>query len=1117
MNRQPLVVSPGRRDAFTSIGAAVAAAAPGDTISVAAGRYEENVTLDKMVTLVAQDGDGTVEVFAQQGSVLVSAAEAAQLRGIVLRCTDESLAAVDVVGGEVALDTCTVSGASWATLLTRGQGALALRGCVVTSSAGVGVVVAAPVPSRVEDTEIADTVSSGVVVAEDGVVTLRRCLVLRAQGNGIGVNGRGRATVEDCEIVEAAKPAMVVEQHAGATITGLTVSGSANLDVYVTTDGPVTVADSRFGGSPLQSIHVSERSAPEFTRCHVTGVGQIAVQVSRGAAPVFVDCVIEDSPVGIAMDGESASRFERTTVRRSEQAAVQVGDGSEARFTGLRVTGGPGVTVSGQGSLVLTDGLIESGEKGAVLVSEGARATLADLHVVSTASTAIAFDRAGPSSATSLLVRGGGVRISGGEEASWRDSEIIDASSDGIEVVDGATLNAARCRIRGAHGDGIVLAAGARAVLAECEIVGSAGDGIRIDTTEPVLVRGGVATQSGGLSLRRPQSGQVTVEDLRTDDAPRDPEQNQVRDGAAAMPVFADADDLPEAEPSAELALAAGSGGLSGPLAELESLVGLVGVKKEVTALINLIKMSQARERLGLPMPPMSRHVVFAGPPGTGKTTVARLYGTVLAELGVLEKGHMIEVARQDLVGQYIGSTAIKTTEVVTKAIGGVLFLDEAYTLTAQSGGSGPDFGQEAVDTLMKMMEDHRDELVVIVAGYSDQMRKFLDSNPGLASRFTRAIEFPNYSVDELVVITTGLCRKHYYELTDDGLAAVRKYFERVPKGGTFGNGRVARTLFEAMVNNQASRLASRPPSKESELNRLTAADLRAEIEQLPVATGPTTPRLADDPVAAVEASAGWRRLGELVGQPTVRAAVGRRLVRLAEQAREGHPPGQQGNVIIGGVRGSGRSRIADLYAQTLSELRLLPVGHLVRVSVAHDLLARWPGQAESLVRTALDDAAGGMVVVDIDGEWAVQQHAPGVEVVEALQAEMQRRPGDPVVVLIGEQERLGALFAVMPELRRGFADGWGLGAYSTEDLAELAVRLLVRRGHEVPDEVRQALLDELSSGTHRTVRSVHQLAVQLSAAAASRTLAAADLRGVSPLQAGAGARARGPGLASVG
>jgi Mrp family chromosome partitioning ATPase len=517
---------------------------------------------------------------------------------------------------------------------------------------------------------------------------------------------------------------------------------------------------------------------------------------------------------------------------------------------------------------------------------------------------------------------------------------------------------------------------------------------------------------------------------------------------------------------------------------------------------------------MGLPMPPMSRHLVFAGPPGTGKTTVARLYGTVLAELGILAKGHMIEVARADLVGQYIGSTAIKTTEVVNKAIGGVLFIDEAYTLTSQAGGSGPDFGQEAVDALMKIMEDQRDELVVIVAGYSGQMEQFLDSNPGLASRFTRTIEFPNYSVDELVTITTGLTRKHYYELTDDAMGALREYFERVPKNDTFGNGRVARKLFESMVNNQASRLALEPPTKDSDMSRLTAEDLAAEIAQIPMAGQAAAATIESDPAAAVGASEGWRRLQNLVGQSAVRAGAGRTLIRLGELKHGNQPLAQNANVVIGGPRGTGRREIAKLYAQSLAELGLVAIGQLVNSSILDDLYPRWPGQAERLAQTVFDDAAGGVLVIDLDGDFDAAPNTPGVEAVEAVTQAVTKRPGAQVVVLTGEQGRLAALFTAVPALRTCFTEGWELAEYSVGELAEIAVRLLQRRGHDVPEEVRDALAHELAGAAQHTVYAAHQMARTLSATAASRTLAAADLRGAQSPQIGA--LALGQGLASV-
>ncbi|MGW4482238.1 right-handed parallel beta-helix repeat-containing protein [Amycolatopsis sp. NPDC004368] len=1103
MNRQLLVVAGDRPGAFPTIGAALAQAQPGATISVHPGRYEENLVVDRMVSLVAEQGVGTVEVVASQGSVLVANSEAVQLRGFTLTSTDASLVAVDVVRGEAALDDCRVSGASWATLLARLQGQLALRGCTVTSTAGAAVVVASPAQSTIEDTEIVDAASSGIVVAEVGSVVLRRCVVRRPQGNGICVNGEAVAVVENCEITGAQKPAMVVEQQGRATITGLTVRDSANVDLYLTSQGRVSVVGSHFLSAPMQAAHVAASSAPVLRECVFSGAGRNAVQATANAAPHFVDCTFEGSPVAILADGEATPKFERATVRGSTQTAVVVNADAAVTVTGLRLNtdGGRGIVLSGQSRMDLVDAAIETGHEPGLETTESARLTVGDIRVGSSAVHAVTLGSGAPSSLTSVLVRGGGLRVAGPGETALQDCEIAESNADGIAVAAGAVLAASRCRVRNAARTGVVLEEGSRGSLVECEVLGAGEDGFRVDTREPVTIRDCVVNDVGGEAVRRVEDDQSTVENVSADQA--------LASGLAGEFPAAPA---PPAEQQS-VSEAAGEV-LDGPLGELESLVGLAGVKKEVTGLINLIKMSQMRERMGLPMPPMSRHLVFAGPPGTGKTTVARLYGTVLAELGILSKGHMIEVARQDLVGQYIGSTAIKTTEVVEKAIGGVLFIDEAYTLAAGSGGSGPDFGQEAIDALMKIMEDQRDSLVVIVAGYSEQMELFLQSNPGLASRFTRTIEFPNYSVDELVTITTGLTRKHYYELTDDAITALREYFERVPKDSTFGNGRVARKLFEAMVNNQASRLALQPPTKDSELNRLTAEDLRAELVQLPAAAAAAV-SVGSDPAAAVGASTGWNRLRTLVGQAGVRENARRQLVRLGGLNQERQPLGHLANLVISGERGSGRAEFAKLYARSLAELGLVNVGQLVRCSVAADLFPRWPGQAEHLVRTAMDDASGGVLVLDVDGDWEVAVHSPGVEVVEAVAEAVTRRPADPVVVLTGQSQRVSALLGAVPSLRSAFTVGWELGEYTVDELAEIAVRLLVRRGHDVPDDVREALAHELAAASEHTAFAAHELARTLSIAAASRTLAAADLRGIRPPETGA--LALGPGLASVG
>ena len=259
---------------------------------------------------------------------------------------------------------------------------------------------------------------------------------------------------------------------------------------------------------------------------------------------------------------------------------------------------------------------------------------------------------------------------------------------------------------------------------------------------------------------------------------------------------------------------------------ELEGYIGLETVKKEVDSLINLVTIQKLRKENGLPVNDLSLHMVFSGNPGTGKTMIARLMARIYKSLGILSKGHLVEVDRSGLVAGYVGQTAIKTSEVIEKAKGGVLFIDEAYALTNRGG---TDYGQEAVDTLLKAMEDNRDDLVVIVAGYIELMEEFVHSNPGLESRFNRFLHFPDYSVDEMMAIFDMRCSQNGYTLSDDArdlLRSLLALYSLDVKG--FGNARGVRNLFERAVSAQANRLATDPEITKEDLMLLTADDIRA-------------------------------------------------------------------------------------------------------------------------------------------------------------------------------------------------------------------------------------------------------------------------------------------------
>lgn len=239
---------------------------------------------------------------------------------------------------------------------------------------------------------------------------------------------------------------------------------------------------------------------------------------------------------------------------------------------------------------------------------------------------------------------------------------------------------------------------------------------------------------------------------------------------------------------------------------ELNGYIGLTTVKEQVDQLVHWIEIAKLRKEHGLPQSDLSLHMVFSGNPGTGKTMIARLMSRIFHSLGILSKGQLVEVDRGDLVAGYVGQTAIKTKEVINKAMGGVLFIDEAYALTNRGEN---DYGTEAVDTLLKAMEDHRDDLVVIVAGYIEPMKKFLHSNPGLESRFNRFIDFPDYTLDELMAMFDMRCESKGYTLDPQARCALRQVIDRESTADVkgFGNGRGVRNLFETAIARQADRL----------------------------------------------------------------------------------------------------------------------------------------------------------------------------------------------------------------------------------------------------------------------------------------------------------------------
>ena len=789
-----------RTGEYASLAAALEAAAEGDVLTVAPGTYRENLVVARSVTLRGPEGSpGSVRIAPLDGVPLTVRASAI-VQDLHVEGQDSAAPALLVEEGAPELTDLRIVTRSASGIEVRGGARPTVRRCTVDNPAGIGIAVLDGGGGVFEECEVVSAGQAGVAVRAGGHPRLERCRIHHASGVGLSATGENSALeAVGCEVYETRGSGVQITGRATAHLTDCDVHRTAADGVTLDTDAVLTLADCRIHDIPENAVDLRSRSVLTLTRTTVRQFGRNGLSVWDP---------------GTRVDANQCEIFDST----GDYPAVWVSDGATVVLDSCRVHDVPdALFVLDRGSRAdVVDSDISQVRNTAVSVSDGATAQLDDCRI--------------RDAATGAWFRDHG---SGGT----LNNCTVDATQTGVIVTKGADPTIERCTVDSPAEAGFYVSAGGRGTFQGCRVTGSGGYGFHvIDGCRTTLkkcrtercARGGYEFADAGPDAG-PGTGPV-VEDCTSDESglkPPTAHETAVETASQSTSVLgaiptqraAEQDPLiPATDPEKE------SRSSKAVLGELDALVGLDSVKREVRALTDMIEVGRRRQQAGLKAASVKRHLVFTGSPGTGKTTVARLYGEILASLGVLEKGHLVEVSRVDLVGEHIGSTAIRTQEAFDKARGGVLFIDEAYALSPED--SGRDFGKEAIDTLVKLMEDHRDAVVVIVAGYTAEMERFLSVNPGVASRFSRTITFSDYNPEELLRIVEQQAEEHEYRLAEGASEGLTKYFTAIPKGAAFGNGRTARQTFEAMVERHASRVAQFEEPSTDDLTLLYADDL---------------------------------------------------------------------------------------------------------------------------------------------------------------------------------------------------------------------------------------------------------------------------------------------------
>jgi len=1087
-----------------TMSAAIEAARPGDVVEVAAGVYEEAILVDKPLTFtglkkearavrltggirVAADGEvlfdgltfsggadsdscglrvetGRTELrnclFAEiQGCALqVAATGKVSAKRTVFR---KNLEGISTAGRVVLFDCILEETGESAQLTVRDGGHAVLTECGVLGSQAEGIVVTGG--SRAVLTKSSLIGSAGVQLRaeQDSMVDADSVTVWNGGGAGVSFDA-SKGVLKECVFkaqagahVEAANGSDIEVascMFADGAAEGLAAAGSevsvtetefsrqAGDQLVCAEQSTVSVRESRFLSGGASGFVCSGSS------CTVLGStfefnAETQLSALAGSVLTVLDCGIARGKDRGISASESRLRMSDTAVSHHPRTQVTGTDGSEIILSATIVKDGATTGVLMKQSQLQAANCTVSGHKGTnILLGASVKADIEDCRISHGGKNGVlAGQSAVVSMERTVLFRHDRAQVEadGSDELSLSECEVYDGSAGGLELRRVAQTVVTDSRLHGQRGDQIVLLACPSASFKSVQVLDGMKAGLRLENTAPVLEECRFVKNAGGDLVKTDDSGPVLIDTTLT-----------AVPGAAAGPgdrVLSEAVGTGEAFENPEM--------LTLLMEELDSYVGLGGVKDKLTRMMNLLEVNRFKAERGLQAGPVTApHMVFAGNPGTGKTTVARLMGAFFKWVGLLEKGHLVEVKREDLVGTHVGSSEELTKAKIDEAMGGVLFIDEAYALTGGKNGSN-DYGMKVIDTLVPSMENHRGKFVVIAAGYPEDMDRFLAANPGMRDRFTETIDFRDYTPDELMRIFMERCEGSYVMTREAEQAVLNEITARYrTRGASFGNARMVRSLFERITEQQSVRIAGLPRAlwTEAVLTTLEAADVERAV------AGKSEVRY-DVPIDEELLGRKVKELERLIGLSGVKAEIGE-MIELTRYYKRQNVPAEKlvNHTLLIGKPGTGKTAIARILAGIYEALGLLERGELVEVDRS-DLVGTHIGETEKRTAEQIERAMGSALFIDEAYTLAAGgDNDYGKKAIDVLLKQMSDRQGEFLVLAAGYEKEMTGFLDSNLGLRRRFGVTLHLDDYTPEEL--MAITEMYTSGYRMTDGAKAAL-----------------------------------------------------------